>query len=88
MGPFGGPKRGSGKHNCEEGSVPHEVSQDFQEGNGFHGTQETFGFTIFPSTTPRQQLYRDFLQIQKSPGALSGPLGGVPTALCRDCQDI
>ena len=47
---------------------PTRFDRIFQEGNGFHGTQEPFGCTNFPPNPPRERFYRDFAQTRKSQG--------------------
>merc|ERR1712023_141392 len=48
---------------------PTRVDRIFQEGNGFHGTQEPFGCANFPPNPPRERFYRDFAQPRKCQGA-------------------
>ena len=77
-GPGLGPRRPSPPFGAQNGGLknmilwrvwsPTRFDRIFQEGNGFHGTQEPFGCANFPPNPSREGFYTDFAQIRKSQG--------------------
>ena len=88
QGLFWGPKRGSEKHNFVEGSVLHEVSQDFLRGEWFLWYPGTLWVYQFPPKPFQGRVLQGFSPNPKTQGGPLGPWVGSLFALCGPYSPI